>query len=301
MFTAVTDHNTPLVIHYDHELVDPIFGAIETAVFARSDLSARRALHQAALLRDRTRSARTAITVAFAAGLLLLAAFSLILVGLRRRVGAAHRSEVERLASAALTDSLTGLGNHRAFQEDVANALHDQVRGRGSVTLIMLDLDGLKAVNDAHGHQAGDDRLRVLAEALAESFRDSDCAYRVGGDEFAVVLPGISTWDALEATQRLQTALGAHALRVTAGIAQSSEMGDADGFIRDADLALIAGKRPTRPSRSFHPSLLSPRRSWTSIAMPITSAACQPRWRWPSTPRTPTRAATARRCRSCAS
>jgi diguanylate cyclase (GGDEF)-like protein len=255
MFDAVEHHNTPLVIHYDHQVVDPIFSAIETAVFARSDLSARRALHQADLLRDRTRSARTAITVAFAAGLLLLTAFSSILLGLRRRVSAAHRSEIERLASAALTDSLTGLGNHRAFQEDVANALRDQVRSLGSVTLIMLDLNGLKAVNDAHGHQAGDDRLRLLAEALAETFRDGDSTYRVGGDEFAVILPGISAWDALEATQRLQTVLGNHAIEVTAGIAECSQARETDDFIRDADLALIAGKRRHEAVTLYSPEL----------------------------------------------
>jgi two-component system cell cycle response regulator len=131
----------------------------------------------------------------------------LILLGLRRRVDAAHRAEIERLASAALTDSLTGLGNHRAFQEDLARDLRRQARARGPLALIMLDLNGLKAVNDAHGHQAGDDRLRVLADALSETFRDGDCAYRVGGDEFAAILPGVSGWAALEATQRLQTAL----------------------------------------------------------------------------------------------
>jgi hypothetical protein len=78
MFDAVEQHNTPLVIHYDHQIVDPIFGAIETAVYACSALSAREALRQADLLRDRTLSARTAITIAFGAGVLLLGAFALI-------------------------------------------------------------------------------------------------------------------------------------------------------------------------------------------------------------------------------
>jgi hypothetical protein len=163
MFDTVEQHNTPLVIHYDHQIVDPIFGAIEAAVYARSALSAREALRQADLLRDRTLSARTAITIAFGAGLLLLGAFALILLGLRRRVSAAHRAEIERLANAALTDSLTGLRNHRAFQEDVADDLRRQARVPEPLALIMLDLDTLRAVNDTHGHQAGDDRLQVLA------------------------------------------------------------------------------------------------------------------------------------------
>jgi diguanylate cyclase (GGDEF)-like protein/putative nucleotidyltransferase with HDIG domain len=255
MFDAVEAHNTPLVIHYDHQIVDPIFGVIESAVYARSAISARQALHQADLLRARTESARTAITIAFGAGVLLLLAFSLILLGLRRRVDAAHRTEIERLASAALTDSLTGLRNHRAFQEDLAGDLRRQARARGPLALIMLDLNGLKAVNDAHGHQAGDDRLRVLADALSETFRDGDCAYRVGGDEFAAILPGVSGWDALEATQRLQTGLAPHAIDVTAGISDASGPRKADGLMREADLALIAAKRHHQSVTLYSPEL----------------------------------------------
>jgi diguanylate cyclase (GGDEF)-like protein len=255
MFAAVQEHNTPLVIHYDHQIVDPIFGVIQTAVYARSVLSADQALGQAVLLRDRTSSARTAIAIAFGVGLLLLGAFALILVGLRRRVSAAHRAEIERLASAALTDSLTGLRNHRAFHEDLARDLQRQARVGGRLALIMLDLNRLKAVNDAHGHQAGDERLQTLADALSESFRGGDCAYRVGGDEFAVILPDISAWDAIEATQRLQAALAPRAIDVTAGIADGIGPKEIDGLIHEADLALIAGKRQHRAITLFSPEL----------------------------------------------
>jgi diguanylate cyclase (GGDEF)-like protein len=255
MFDAVEQHNTPLVIHYDHQIVDPIFGAIETAVYAHSALSAHQALGQAALLRDRTTSARTAITIAFGAGLLLLGAFALILVGLRRRVSAAHRAEIKRLASAALTDSLTGLRNHRALHEDLARDLRRDARVGGRMALIMLDLDGLKAINDTGGHQAGDERLQALAGALSETFRGGDCAYRVGGDEFAVILPDVGAWGALEATQRLQTALAQHAIDVTAGIADDGGSKHVDGIIREADLALIAGKRHHHAVTIYSPEL----------------------------------------------
>jgi diguanylate cyclase (GGDEF)-like protein len=255
MFDAVEQHNTPLVIRYDHHIVDPIFGVVEAAVYRRSALSAREALRQADLLRHRTSSARTAITTAFGAGLLLLGGFALILLGLRRRVSAAHGAEIQRLANAALTDSLTGLRNHRAFQEDLAGDLRRQARAGGPLALIMLDLDSLKAVNDTHGHQAGDDRLEVLADALSETFGDAGRVYRVGGDEFAGILPGVSAWDALEATQRLQAALAPHAINVTAGIADASEPRAIDGFIRDADLALIAGKRRHQAVTLYSPEL----------------------------------------------
>ncbi len=255
MFDAVEAHNTPLVVHYDHQIVDPIFGVIETAVYSRSSISARLALHEAELLRERTRSARSAITVAFGVGLLLLGAFSLLLLGLRRRVSTAHRAEVDRLASAALTDSLTGVRNHRAFQEDLASVLQRQARTRGPVALIMLDLNGLKAVNDTQGHQLGDDRLRVVAHALSDRFRGGDYVYRVGGDEFAVILPDVGAWDALETTQRLQTALSPHAIDVTAGIAAASGPREPDGLIREADLALIAGKRRHQAVTLYSPEL----------------------------------------------
>jgi diguanylate cyclase (GGDEF)-like protein len=255
MFDAVDRHNTPLVIHYDHQIVDPIFGAIETTVYARSALSARQAIRQVSLLSDRTLSARAAITIAFGVGLALLGAFSLILLGLGRRVGAAHRAEIERLGSAALTDSLTGLRNHRAFQEDLARDLQRHGRAGGRLALIMLDVDGLKAVNDTHGHQAGDERLQTLAGALAESFRGSDCAYRVGGDEFAVILADVGTWDAVEAIQRLQTALVPRAIDVSAGITGGGEPKELDAVIREADLALIAGKRHHHAVTIYSPEL----------------------------------------------
>jgi diguanylate cyclase (GGDEF)-like protein len=255
MFGAVDRHNTPLVIHYDHQVVDPIFGVIQAAVYARSALSARRAVSQAVLLRDRTLSVRTAITIAFGAGLLLLGTFALILLGLRRRVSATHRAEIKRLASVALTDSLTGLRNHRAFHEDLARDLRRQDRVGGRLALIMFDLNRLKAVNDTRGHQAGDERLQTLADALSENFRGGDCAYRIGGDEFAVILPDAGAWDALEATQRLQTRLASHAIDVTAGITDCARAKQLDSIIREADLALIAGKRDHHAVTVYSPEL----------------------------------------------
>jgi diguanylate cyclase (GGDEF)-like protein len=261
MFDAVDARNTPLVIHYDHTIVDPIFGAIETAVYARSAASEQQALRESGRLRRRTDSAQAAVAIAFGAGIVLLAAFSMILLGLRRRVSASHRAELNRLASAALVDSLTGLRNHRAFHEDLARKLHVQARLRRPLTLMMLDLDGLKKVNDTHGHQAGDERLTTLADVLRASSRAGACAYRVGGDEFAVILPDIRAWDALEAAQGLQASLAAEAIDVTAGIAEAGTTG-IDEVIREADLALIAGKRHhqaiTLYSLELEPSITAP-------------------------------------------
>jgi diguanylate cyclase (GGDEF)-like protein len=254
MFHAVDQHNTPLVIHYDHKVVDPIFGAIETAVYARSGTSAQLALRESNRLRRRTVSARGTIAIAFGVGIVLLGVFSLMLIGLRRRVGASQRAELERLAGAALFDSLTGLRNHRAFHEDLTRDLRRQIPGRRPLTLMMLDLNGLKKVNDAHGHQAGDEYLKALADTLRENFRGGDCAYRIGGDEFAVILPDVRAWDALEAAQRAQIALARKAIAVTAGIAEAGA-DDIDRIIREADLALIAGKRNHQAINLYSPEL----------------------------------------------
>jgi diguanylate cyclase (GGDEF)-like protein len=243
MFRAVDRHDTALVIHYDHHSVDPVFGAIETTVDSRSDASAKQALHESDLLHRQTISARGAIAIAFGVGLGLLGAFALILLGLRRRVSSAHRAELERLGSAALVDSLTGLRNHRAFHEDLARDLRRQARDGRPLALIMLDLNGLKAVNDTRGHQAGDERLRTLADTLDKSCSGRSCAYRVGGDEFAVILPDARAWDAVESTQRLHTTLAEQTIDVTAGVAGNAWAVEVDGIIREADLALIAGKR----------------------------------------------------------
>ena len=72
---------------------------------------------------------------------------------------------------------------------------------------MLVDLDGLKTINDTHGHQVGDQRIKALADALRASSRATDTAYRIGGDEFAVLLPGARGWGALEFAQRLRHAL----------------------------------------------------------------------------------------------
>ncbi|MDP9294212.1 MAG: diguanylate cyclase, partial [Actinomycetota bacterium] len=181
------------------------------------------------------------------------------LVSFRRRADAAQQVEVERLASVAVTDSLTGLRNHRAFHEDIARDLRDVVATGSPLALILLDVDGLKAVNDAHGHQAGDDHLTALADGLFTLLPEHASVYRIGGDEFAVVLPHERAWTALELTQRLQAALGAHAgpetLAVTAGVSEATVLRDVDSVIREADLALITSKRNGQCAAIYTPEL----------------------------------------------
>jgi diguanylate cyclase (GGDEF)-like protein len=147
----------------------------------------------------------------------------------------------------AVTDPLTGLRNHRAFHEDIARGLHRVGRTGVPLALVMLDLDGLKHVNDTVGHQAGDARIRALANAVRSAKRAGDTGYRTGGDEFAVLLDGVGSWDALAFVNRLHAALAdgsdASAVTASAGISAALELTDKETLIREADLALLAAKR----------------------------------------------------------
>ena len=93
-----------------------------------------------------------------------------------------------RLEHQAMTDSLTGLYNHRAFHERLRQALATASRSHESVSVLMLDIDDFKRVNDIYGHGAGDEILRGLAKTLEDSVRASDVVYRLGGEEFAIVI-----------------------------------------------------------------------------------------------------------------
>ena len=88
----------------------------------------------------------------------------------------------------ALTDVLTGLGNRRAFEIDLSGEFSRADRHNYPLALISLDLDGLKAINDTHGHHRGDEYLQAFASALRQHFRAGDRPYRLGGDEFIVLL-----------------------------------------------------------------------------------------------------------------
>ncbi len=103
-----------------------------------------------------------------------------------------RRREVAELAQRALTDPLTGLPNRVAFEREFERMLAQARRSGQTVGVLFMDLDGFKPVNDTHGHQTGDELLRVLGERLRERLRVSDMASRIGGDEFGVLLWNVS-------------------------------------------------------------------------------------------------------------
>jgi diguanylate cyclase (GGDEF)-like protein len=185
----------------------------------------------------------TVLTVPLA--LLLVGLFWLVLRAYRGRVQEYTTAERERLELEALVDSLTHLRNHRALQEDLDRILAQADRSGRAATLVLVDLDLLKQVNDTLGHPCGDERLRALAEAARRAARAGDSAYRIGGDEFAMILPDTRARDAFQLVQRLHAELSrltGGRQTATAGIAEFGPGISRDQLIHNADLAMLEGK-----------------------------------------------------------
>lgn len=177
-------------------------------------------------------------------------------VGMTQDISARKALEEELLRLAA-SDPLTGLSNRRGFFEGAARMLGMAQRCGSPLSMIMLDIDHFKAVNDAYGHDAGDAVLRAVAERLRQSLRVSDLAGRVGGEEFAVLCPGTDLAGGVELAERLRQALeemvvaaDCRAVRVTAsfGVAECRCGRDAapSACLTRADRALYAAKRGGR-------------------------------------------------------
>ncbi len=174
-------------------------------------------------------------------------ALSIALVGPLLAMALYQRSTHEALRATrlALTDPLTGLGNHRAFHERLRREL---LRGEGDglpLALCLLDVDDFKAINDRHGHPAGDDLLARVADHL----RGHGEAFRLGGDEFALLLPEHDEADALRAAEAIIARLGALDLgtagraTLSAGLATfPAHGGSGADLIRLADTALYRAK-----------------------------------------------------------
>ena len=138
------------------------------------------------------------------------------------------------LQETAARDMLTGLYNRRLFEEQLEAAVARSLRTREDLALLIVDLDGLKRINDVSGHVAGDQALRTLADALRATIRATDVACRLGGDEFGVILPGSSAEDAVKVAERAQETLA------QIGHGQFSFSG---GIARVTPLAVLGGER----------------------------------------------------------
>jgi diguanylate cyclase (GGDEF)-like protein len=201
----------------------------------------------------------TAVAVAIAGGIAATIAIRLTELVLQRadRLGTLSldlTNLYDRARLDAIRDGLTGLGNHRAFQEELDRAVHLARRHQQSSALLLIDVDDLKRINDTQGHEAGDETLQDVARVIAMNSRSTDRAFRIGGDEFAVLSQLASTRDALNLGRRiLATALdtertsGRRSISLTIGIsAVPDPSADRKLLYRHADAALYWGKRHGR-------------------------------------------------------
>lgn len=169
----------------------------------------------------------------------------LLVLALRTRIDGLVRS----LETAARTDELTGLPNRRAFDEQLQRELQRSARTGAPISLALVDLDGFKKLNDTAGHLAGDDALRRVGATIHESVRAMDWSARVGGDEFAVLLPEAEEGEARRIIERLRIAVArefveAEGLRASIGLATRMERElSARSLMERADHALYEAKR----------------------------------------------------------
>jgi diguanylate cyclase (GGDEF)-like protein len=200
----------------------------------------------------------------------------------RRRLGQ-REAEAREMAE---VDELTGVGNYRRFRRALAAECARSRRHEQPFSLIVLDLDGFKAINDELGHQAGDEALRRVAEGLQVELRTEDVLCRQGGDEFAVIAVGAGEHEAQELADRLTAAVGAaaerhlqHPLSASAGQATYGQPATSpEEMAERADQGLRQTKVDVRPPPATGPRHLRARRLASLGALSRALALAKDEW-----------------------
>lgn len=167
----------------------------------------------------------------------------------RVRAGVRIVALQKALLETTLTDSLTRVANRRAFDERLEDAFEHARRYERPLALVLVDVDHFKAINDTHGHDAGDRVLRAVADVLAYSSRQSDFVARIGGEEFAVLLPETALFEAMQFAEKLRcnvavAAIATGPVTISVGVANMphSRVATSAELFRAADQALYRAK-----------------------------------------------------------
>ena len=190
--------------------------------------------------------------------------------------GALVRAElIERLTEQAVTDELTGLSNRRAWYHQLERALARARRTGQPLSILILDLDDFKRINDHHGHNAGDRALMTVTTQWASALRATDLLGRIGGDEFAVILEMTNATAAHEVIARLNRAIADHHTAST-GLAVWNGIEDATTLIARADTDMYKHKRASlaTASRNTHADATEP---WQAVGHRSSERPTHPR------------------------
>jgi diguanylate cyclase len=189
--------------------------------------------------------------LSIAAGLPLLLVYPLLVGIVTYRLSRRVRAQNQRLAEIGRTDGLSGVPNRAHWEDAVESEFQRQRRNPGSASLMMIDVDHFKSINDRYGHVAGDEVIRAVAMVLRESVRGQDMVGRYGGEEFGVVLPETGAEGAAVIAERIRQRIEGRVMvardgircTVSVGIAACDpEMGDRLDWIARADRALYRAK-----------------------------------------------------------
>ena len=171
----------------------------------------------------------------------VLAIHGIALAGLE-----SHASTAERASEMGSIDVLTGLWNRRPTLRHLEQQVEHHARGRATSSMVLMDLDRFKEINDSQGHLAGDRVLQRVASAVTEIVRPVDLVSRWGGEEFLVVLPGLDVTAALDVAERLRRAVSATGVTASFGVEEICAGESVDGWIGRTDQSMYHSKRAGR-------------------------------------------------------
>ena len=199
---------------------------------------------------------KTLLAMAFWGELLAICAPMILVAYITTMLAADIRYAVDKIKQVSDTDELTGTYNMRAFSSMLQRAFRQSVRYGHALSVVMIDSDNLKQINDTHGHESGNRLLQHLVRCIREQLRGSDVMARFGGDEFIVLLPETSNKGALEMAERIRKSIeisrfdvrtGDTNITVSLGIASYPEDGgNLDIILEKADKAMYRAKQRGR-------------------------------------------------------
>jgi diguanylate cyclase (GGDEF)-like protein len=197
----------------------------------------------------------TALAIGFAAGFATSAIAVAILICLLNRIAELQK----RLVDSARTDELTSLPNRRVLFELLAREIDRARRGEAKLSVVFVDIDRFKRINDRHGHQVGDVVLREAAAVLRGGLRTYDLVGRYGGEEFVMVLPDTGAFEGHAVAERIRERVAASVfaggvrITISLGVAELGKGMDADRLLKAADMAVYRAKRAGRNRSDLSP------------------------------------------------